>query len=296
MTSLTGRVAIITGAGAGLGRAHALYFAGQGAKVVVNDMPRPDGTSAAHDVVAEIHHLGGSAVAHVGSASDWESAGTMVATALDSFGELDILVNNAGITRDRMLVNMTEQEWDAVIDVHLKGHFAPLRHAANHWREQAKSGDMPDAAVINTSSSSGLRGNPGQLNYASAKAGIAAMTVVAARELERYGVRVNSVAPVARTQMTVNTPGLADRMVVADGEFDAFAPENVSAVVAWLGRAGTGVSGQTFHVFGGRLATYQGWAEAEVFEKTGAGWTPDELDVALASLPHGTGVFKSSLD
>lgn len=295
MTSLNGRVAIITGAGQGLGRAHARYFADQGAKVIVNDVPRPDGGSSAEDVVDEIHRVGGSAVAHVGSVSDWDSAAEMVELALRMFGELDVLVNNAGIVRDRMLVNMTEAEWEAVIDVHLKGHFVPLHHAARYWRDQAKNGDMPHASVINTTSTSGLRGNPGQLNYASAKAGIAAMTQVAARELERYGVRVNAVAPVARTQMTMSTPGIKDLMNADEGAYDPFAAENVSPVVAWLARASTGVSGQVLHVFGSRIGWQRGWSEQQTFEKEGAAWTPDELDAALATIPRGTVAFKSSV-
>lgn len=296
MTCLNGRVAVITGAGRGLGRAHALYFAGQGAKVVVNDVADAEGNSPAAEVVREIHNAGGSAVAHAGSVSDFSAAEEMIKLAVAQFGNLDVLVNNAGVIRDRMLVNMSENEWDTVIDVHLKGHFAPLHHAANYWRNQAKNDEMPRAAVINTSSSSGLRGNPGQLNYASAKAGIAAMTQVAARELEKYGVRVNAVAPVARTQMTLSTPGIKDAMNAEDGAFDPFAPENVSPVVAWLARESTRISGQVLHVFGSRISWQQGWSEKEAFDNAGSAWVPDGLDAALAAIPHGTVEFKTSVE
>jgi NAD(P)-dependent dehydrogenase (short-subunit alcohol dehydrogenase family) len=290
MNTLKDRVAIVTGAGRGLGRAHALLFAELGAKVVVNDNgASPDGSgddrTPAHEVVAEIRERGGEAVAHVGSVSDWDTGKAMIDLAVDTFGRLDVLVNNAGILRDRTIVKMSEAEWDSVVDVHLKGHFVPLRHAADHWRQRAKSGDTTDAAVINTASGSGLRGNPGQVNYAAAKAGIASMTQVAARELERYGVRVNAIAPVARTRLTLQTPGLAERLTVEEG-FDKWAPENISPLVAWLARADCHVTGQVFSVAGGMVGWERGWTRRETFEKDSR-WSQDELAAALAALPAG---------
>src|SRR5712671_672468 len=215
MGSLDGRVAIITGAGRGLGREHALLFASEGARVVVNDLGgdmHGDGgdPSAAMQTVDEIKALGGEAVVNGENVADWNGAQRLVQQAIDTFGDLHVLVNNAGILRDRVLVNMTEAEWDAVIAVHLKGHFVPTRHAAAYWREQTKAGKTVKAAVINTSSTSGLLGNPGQANYGAAKAGIGAFTVITAQELGRYGVRVNGIAPAARTRLTTATPGLGD--------------------------------------------------------------------------------------
>ena len=215
MGALDGRVAIITGAGRGIGREHALLFAAEGAKVVVNDLGGAvdgsgDDRTPAEQVVAEITAAGGRAVANDDDITDWEGGQRLVETAVETFGDLHVLVNNAGILRDRVLVNMTEDEWDSVIHVHLKGHFVPTRHAAAYWRERAKAGQEVQASVINTSSTSGLLGNPGQTNYGAAKAGIAAFTVIAAQELGRYGVRVNAIAPAARTRMTEATPGLSD--------------------------------------------------------------------------------------
>lgn len=294
MTSLEGRTAIVTGAGRGLGRAHALLLAQLGARVVVNDTGgglRGDGSDndAASEVVAEIQAAGGEAVAHFGSVSDWNAAHDMVELTVRTFGGLDILVNNAGILRDRMLVNMSEADWDSVIDVHLKGHFCTLRHAAAYWRSESKAGRAVDASVINTSSGSGLRGNPGQINYASAKAGIATMTLVAARELARYGVRVNAIAPVARTRLTESTPGLGDRIGQEEG-FDKWAPENVSPLVAWLASPECKLSGEVFGIVGGRIARQQCWTEQELFE-IDRRWTVDELSAALAHLPAGPAEF-----
>lgn len=286
MGDLTGRTAIITGAGRGLGRAHALRFAELGANVVVNDMADGQG-SPAQEVVDEIVAAGGKAIAHIGSASAWESGREMVDLAVSSFGGFDILINNAGILRDRTLANMSEAEFDAVIDVHLKGHFVPLRHAAAYWKDRSKAGEAVNAAVVNTSSASGLFGNPGQTNYASAKAGIAAMTLVAARELDRYGVRVNCIAPAARTRLTLQTPGMGERLeeqAKAAG-FDLWAPENVTPLVAWLSQADCTVSGQVFKVSGGHIGLQQGWTETEVLDKEGGAWTEDELDEALTFAP-----------
>lgn len=289
MGSLEGRVAIVTGAGRGLGREHALLLAAEGARVVVNDPGAADdggatGQGPAHQVVAEIRAAGGQAVADTGRADDFAAAKAMVDLAVEHFGGLDILVNNAGITRDATVVTMTEAAWDSVVSVHLKGHFAPLHHAAAHWREQAKAGRAVRASVINTSSGSGLRGNPGQLNYAAAKAGIAVMTVVAARELERYGVRVNAIAPVARTRMTMETPGLAEKLAVREGRFDAWDPANVAPLVAWLAAGECRVNGQLLMIRGGRIDVYDGWTVRETHQHEGR-WTLAALGAALADLP-----------
>src|SRR5215216_6376423 len=213
MGALDGRVAIITGAGRGIGREHALFFASEGAKVVVNDLGGAmdgsgDDRTPAQQVVDEIKGMGGEAVANADNVADWEGGQRLVNAAVEAFGDLHILINNAGILRDRVLVNMTEEEWDSVIHVHLKGHFVPTRWAATYWREQSKAGKTVKASVINTSSTSGLLGNPGQANYGAAKAGIASFTIITAQELSRYGVRVNCIAPAARTRLTEATPGL----------------------------------------------------------------------------------------
>src|SRR5471030_2179856 len=242
MGALDGRVAIITGAGRGLGREHALLFAAEGAKVVVNDLggdSHGEGADAtpAQQTVADIVAAGGEAVVNGDNVADWDGAARMVRQAVDTFGDLHVLVNNAGILRDRVIINMTEAEWDAVIAVHLKGHFCPTRHAAAYWREQTKAGKEVKASVINTSSTSGLLGNPGQSNYGAAKAGIAAFTTIAADELVRYGVRVNAIAPAARTRMTEQTPGLS-YIVQAPADasvFDSWDPANVPPLVAYLG-------------------------------------------------------------
>ncbi|MGV0794519.1 SDR family oxidoreductase [Mycolicibacterium sp. XJ1819] len=294
MTSLEGRTAIVTGAARGLGRAHALLLSRLGARVVVNDTGGGlngdgDNNDAVAGVVAEIKAAGGEAVAHFGSVSDWNAAREMIECAVQTFGSLDILVNNAGILRDRMLVNMSESEWDSVIDVHLKGHFCPLRHAAVYWRSESKAGRTVEASVLNTSSGSGLRGNPGQINYASAKSGIAMMTLVAARELSRYGVRVNAIAPVARTRLTENTPGLGDRIGQQEG-FDKWAPENVSPLVAWLVSPECRLSGEVFGIVGGRIARQKCWTEQEVFD-IDRRWSVDELKSALEHIPAGPSEF-----
>src|SRR5437764_1219622 len=235
-----GRVVIVTGAGRGIGREYALMLAAHGAKVVVNDLGGArDGTGAsagpAEEVVDEIRKAGGEAVANASDVSDFAGAKEMIEQSISAFGRLDVLVNNAGILRDRMLVNMTEAEWDAVIKVHLKGTFAPAHHASAYWRERAKKGETNDARLINTTSVSGIFGNPGQTNYGAAKAGIAAFTVIAAQELVRYGVTVNAIAPAALTRMTENL-GMGQRAREVDpGGFDVFAPENVAPLVVWLG-------------------------------------------------------------
>src|SRR5579884_4027871 len=290
MGALDGRVAIITGAGRGLGREHALLFASEGAKVVVNDLGgNIDGTgddrAPAQQVVDEIKAAGGEAVANVDNVADFDGAKRLIQTAVDTFGELHVLVNNAGILRDRVLVNMTEQEWDAVIHVHLKGHFVPTRHAAVYWREQSKAGEEVKASVVNTSSTSGLLGNPGQSNYGAAKAGIAAFTVIVAQELTRYGVRVNAIAPAARTRMTEGTPGLAD--IVGPPQdasaFDVWDPANVSPLVAYLATEDCPANGRVFFVQGGKVQLMQNWTMAEAIEGDHR-WTVQELQAAMKSL------------
>jgi NAD(P)-dependent dehydrogenase (short-subunit alcohol dehydrogenase family) len=290
MGALDGRVAIITGAGRGIGREHALLFASEGAKVVVNDLGGAlDGTgeegTPAEQVVAEIHAMGGEAVANHDNVADWEGGKRLIETAVETFGDLHVLVNNAGNLRDRVLVNMSEDDWDAVIHVHLKGHFVPLRHAAAYWREQTKAGVQVNAAVINTSSTSGLLGNPGQANYGAAKAGIAAMTVIAASELDRYGVRVNAIAPAARTRMTESTPGLSDIVGEPDdpGVFDAWNPANISPLVGYLATADCPATGRVFFVQGGIVRNFQGWTLTESVDKDDR-WTVAELQAEMHRL------------
>jgi NAD(P)-dependent dehydrogenase (short-subunit alcohol dehydrogenase family) len=270
-------VVVVTGAGRGIGRAHALAFAAEGAPVVVNDV---DGDATA-GVVAEIAELGGKAVADTSDVADWAGARELIGTAVGNFGRLDVLVNNAGFLRDRMLVNLGEDEWDAVVRVHLKGHFAPLRHAAEHWRAEAKAGRMPRARVINTSSGAGLLGSVGQGNYSAAKAGIAGLTVVAAAELARYGVTVNAIAPAARTRMT---EAVFASMARPDSGFDAMAPENVSPLVVWLGSEESGhVTGRVFEVEGGKVSLAQAWRHGPAVDK-GDRWDPAELGPVVAGL------------
>jgi len=289
MGLLDGKIAIVTGAGRGLGREHALALARAGASVVVNDLGASlagEGADAtpAQEVVAEIEALGVHAVADGENVADFEGARRLVDHTVAEFGRLDILVNNAGILRDRMLVNMEEDDWDAVIAVHLKGHFGPTRHAAVHWRERSKSGEQVRARVVNTSSPSGVFGNAGQANYGAAKAGIAAFTVIAALELGRYGVTVNCIAPNARTRMTESAFALPESV---DG-FDPIAPENNAPIVVALCADDTqGITGQVFHVFGGAVNMLQPWAAGELFE-CHERWDPEELVSALlARLPDG---------
>jgi NAD(P)-dependent dehydrogenase (short-subunit alcohol dehydrogenase family) len=290
MGALDGRVAIITGAGRGIGREHALLFAREGAKVVVNDLGGAmDGTgddrTPAEQVVDEIRAMGGQALANADNVADWEGGKRMIDAAVEEFGDLHVLVNNAGILRDRVLVNMSEDEWDAVIHVHLKGHFVPTRHAAAYWREQTKAGKAVKASVINTSSTSGLLGNPGQTNYGAAKAGIGAFTVIAAQELTRYGVRVNAIAPAARTRLTESTPGLGDVVKAPDdpGRFDVWDPANISPLVAYLGTEGCPATGKVFFVQGGAVKLMNGWAMAEGIDK-GDRWSVAELEVEMKGL------------
>ena len=283
MGALDGRVAIITGAGRGLGREHALLFAAEGAKVVVNDLGgEADGsggdTTPAQQVVGEIQAMGGEAVANGDNVADWDGAQRLVQTAIDTFGDLHVLVNNAGILRDRVIVNMTEAEWDAVIHVHLKGHFCPTRMAAAYWREQSKAGKEVNASIIHTSSTSGLLANPGQANYGAAKSGIATLSQICAKELHRYGVRSNAIAPAARTRLTEATPGLGDVVKAPEdaAAFDLWDPANVSPFVAYLATADCPFNGEAFLVQGGVVQRFQPWWLAEKIDK-GDRWTVAEI-------------------
>jgi NAD(P)-dependent dehydrogenase (short-subunit alcohol dehydrogenase family) len=274
------RVAIVTGAGRGLGRAHALALAAAGAKVVVNDLGvENDGTGGgsgpAHDVVAEIRAAGGEAVANGADVASWEQAGALVAAAIDAFGRLDAVVNNAGFVRDRMFVSCSEDEWDAIVRVHLKGHFCVSRRACDHWRAESKAGRPVDARIVNTSSGAGLQGSVGQSAYSAAKAGIAALTLVQAAELGRYGITANAIAPSARTRMTEGP--FAEMMKKPERGFDAMDPANVSPLIVWLASGESrGVTGQTFEIAGGRLSIADGWRSGPAYDK-GARLEPDEI-------------------
>jgi NAD(P)-dependent dehydrogenase (short-subunit alcohol dehydrogenase family) len=290
MGALDGRVAIITGAGRGLGREHALLFAEEGAKVVVNDLGGDiDGTgddrAPAQQVVDEIKAAGGEAVANVDNVADWEGAQRLIQTAVDTYGQLHVLVNNAGILRDRVIVNMTEQEWDAVIHVHLKGHFCPTRFAAAYWREQSKAGQEVKASIIHTSSTSGLLGNPGQANYGAAKSGIATFSQIAGMELSRYGVRSNAIAPAARTRLTEQTPGLSEVVKAPEdaAKFDVWDAANVSPFVAYLATEDCPFSGEAFLVQGGVVQRFAPWTLSEKIDK-GDRWTVAELAAEASKL------------
>ena len=289
MGLLEGRVAVITGAGRGIGREHALLFAKEGAKVVVNDRGGSNAgegadSGPAREVVDEITAAGGTAVASSENIATWSGAESVVLQAIAEFGRLDVLVNNAGILRDSFIAGMEESHWDAVIAVHLKGHFAMLRHAAAYWKAQSKAGDQPNAAVINTASGSGVTlPNAGQANYGSAKAGIAALTLIAAEELERYGVRVNAIAPIARTRLTLATPGMGSLMAEPDeGELDLFSPANISPLVAYLATEKCPVTGKVYAVQGGAISALSGWHDVETIETDGP-WAIDDI---ASRLPH----------
>lgn len=286
MGALDGRVAIITGAGRGIGREHALVFAAEGAAVLVNDLGgAQDGTgkdlTPAQQVVDEIVAAGGAAIANYDDVADADGAQRMVDMAISTFDGLDVLVNNAGILRDRTLVNMTDAEWDAVIHVHLRGHFLPSRAAAQYWRNESKAGKSVRASIINTSSTSGLLSNPGQANYGAAKAGIASMTEITQKELGRYGVRANAICPAARTRLTMSVPGAQERDVErrkraeARG-FDKFAPDNISPLVAYLATAECPIKGKVFFVYGGGVALMQPWHVSDTIQ-IDRKWTVAEL-------------------
>ncbi len=282
-----GRVAIVTGAGRGLGRAHALEFARQGAAVVVNDIGvaldgSGGGSGPAGEVVAEIKAAGGRAIANGADVADWEQARDLVKAALAAFGRLDAVVNNAGFVRDRMFVNASEAEWDAVVRVHLKGHFCVARFASAHWRDEAKAGRPVDARIINTSSGAGLQGSVGQSAYSAAKAAIAGLTLVQAAELGRYGITANAIAPSARTRMTETV--FAEMMKRPEEGFDAMAPANVSPLVVWLASAESReVTGQVFEVSGGSISLADGWREGPKIDR-GARWDPGEIGAGVREL------------
>ena len=280
-----GRVAIVTGAGRGIGREHALMLASEGAHVVVNDLGgATDGTGSdlgpAQEVVAEIEARGGAAIANGADVTNFDEAGRMVAEAVDVFGRLDVLINNAGILRDRMVFSMSEAEWDAVVAVHLKGHFCPTRHAAAHWRERSKAGETVDARIINTSSPSGLYGNAGQTNYGAAKAGIAALTIVSALELARYGVTANCLAPTAITRLIA--PVMGGEENISEATREALAPRWVAAVATWLASPESRhVTGRVFDVRGDRLAIAEGWHRGPEAQNAG---TPEGVGAVMADL------------
>jgi NAD(P)-dependent dehydrogenase (short-subunit alcohol dehydrogenase family) len=296
-----GRVVIVTGSGNGLGREHALEFARQGAAVVVNDLGvdrtgHGRESDVAQQVVAEIEALGGRAVANASDVADFDSAERLVHTAIEHFGRLDTLVCNAGFVRDRMFANTGEDEWDAIIRVHLKGHYAPARHAAAYWRDMAKAGTPVDARIVNTSSGAGLMGSVGQAAYSAAKGGIAALTLVQAAELGRYGVTANAIAPSARTRMTESV--FADRMAAPESGFDPNHAENVSPLVVWLGSSeSSAVTGRVFEVEGGIVSVADGWQHGPSRDK-GARWDPVELgpviDALLAEAPAPAPVYGAS--
>jgi NAD(P)-dependent dehydrogenase (short-subunit alcohol dehydrogenase family) len=287
MIELEGRVAIVTGAGRGLGREHALLLASQGARLVINDVGvANDGSGAdpapADLVAAEIRDNGGQAVASHHDVASWEGARQAVALAIDTFGELDILVNNAGILRDSTLVNMTEEDFDEVIRVHLKGHFAPTRWAAGYWRQQHKAGIRRRRNLVHTSSTSGIYANPGQSNYGTAKSGIVTFSQIAARELAKYGVVSNCVVPGARTRLTMSSPGLPEIMQAPAEGFDVWSPGNVSPLVAYLCGAGCPITGETFYVQGGTVRHLQKWSLVGESIECPTRWSLDQLDEAMA--------------
>jgi NAD(P)-dependent dehydrogenase (short-subunit alcohol dehydrogenase family) len=282
-----GRVVIVTGAARGIGRAHALELARQGAKVVVNDLGveldgSGGGSGPAGEVAEEIRAAGSEAIVNGADVADWKQTGQLLQQTLDEFGRLDAVVNNAGFVRDRMFVSCSEQEWDAVVRVHMKGHFCLSRHAAEHWRSESKAARGPDGRIVNTSSGAGLQGSIGQSAYSAAKAGIAALTLVQAAELSRYGITANAIAPSARTRMTEEV--FADMMRKPERGFDAMDPANISPLVAWLvSSESKDVSGQVFEVSGGEISVADGWRAGPRIDK-GARWEPDEIGAAVQDL------------
>jgi len=295
-----GRVVIVTGAGRGIGRGHALEFARQGARVVVNDIGAEldgtgGGTGPARDVAEEIRAIGGEALVNGDDVADWAGAQRLVGAAVDAFGRLDVLVNNAGFVRDRMFANVAEDEWDAVVRVHLRGHFATARWAAAYWRDQAKAGEPVDARIVNTTSGAGLMGSIGQSAYSAAKGGIVSLTLVQAAELGRYGVTANAIAPAARTRMTEQV--FAETMAVPTEQsaFDEMAPENVAPLVVWLGSSESAdVTGRVFEVEGGKVAVADGWRHGAEIDNRDR-WEPADVGGAvrklLAEAPLPTSVY-----
>ncbi|MBW2397247.1 MAG: SDR family oxidoreductase [Deltaproteobacteria bacterium] len=287
MGTCDGRVVIITGAARGIGREHALAFAREGAKVVVNDIGveldgSGGGAGPAGDVVQQIRDEGGEAIVNGADVTDFAQTGQAVEQALEAFGRLDVVVNNAGFVRDRMFVSCSEEEWDAVVRVHLKGHFCLARNAAEHWRGESKAGKAVDARIINTSSGAGLQGSIGQSSYSAAKAGIAALTLIQAAELGRYGITSNAIAPSARTRMTEGV--FSEMMAKPEEGFDAMDPANISPLVVWLGSAESkDVSGQVFELSGGEISIADGWRSGPAIDK-GARWAPDEIGAAIHEL------------
>jgi NAD(P)-dependent dehydrogenase (short-subunit alcohol dehydrogenase family) len=282
-----GRVVIVTGAGRGIGAEHALEFARQGARVVVNDIGGAlDGsgsdTTPAQEIVDRIRAAGGEAIASYDDVTDWAAAERLVHTAIETYGRLDTLVNNAGAVRDRMFVNMSPDEWDTAIRVNMRGHFCPTRHAAAYWRDAAKAGDPVDARIVNTSSGAGLMGSVGQANYGAAKAAIAALTLIEAAELARYGITANAIAPSARTRMTEAV--FAQMMAKVDSGFDAMAPENIAPLVVWLGsNESADVTGRVFEVEGGKISVADGWQHGTPADR-GRRWDPAEVGPAVRDL------------
>ena len=281
------RVVIVTGAGRGLGRSYALAYAAEGARVVVNDLGTDLGghgrdTGTAQSVVEEIRALGGEAIANGDDVSEWDGASGIIKTALDTFGALDVVVNNAGFVRDRMFVSGTLEEWDAVVKVHLRGHFCVSKHAVDYWRSRAKQGLPVDARIINTSSGAGLNGNVGQSAYSAAKGGIASLTLVQAAELRRYGITANALAPAARTRMTEQV--FAETMKKPSSGFDRHDPDNIAPVVVWLGSSESrDVNGCVFELEGGRITIADGWNEGPTLDK-GTRWNPDEIGPVISQL------------
>jgi NAD(P)-dependent dehydrogenase (short-subunit alcohol dehydrogenase family) len=282
-----GRVVIVTGAGRGIGREHALELARQGARVVVNDLGASTGgegadASPAHEVAAEARRLGGEAIVDGSDVADFEQAAALVSAAIAAFGRLDAVVNNAGILRDRMFANTSIDEWDAIMRVHLRGHFCVSRHACAHWRDRAKAGEQVSGRIVNTSSGAGLQGSVGQSNYAAAKAGIAALTLVQAVELARYGVTANAIAPSARTRLTENV--FPDMMRKPEAGFDVMDPANIAPLVTWLcSEESRDVTGRVFEIEGGKISVADGWRTGPAIDRGGR-WDPAEVGDAVREI------------